>query len=90
VGGIYNHIELEAEDGDLVADSGHELGWEAGAGFAIPLGQRFAVTPGVRYRTFSAQLDLGDGRMDVDLSYVVIDVGMSYAFGRRPVRTALR
>ena len=87
-GAIYSHMEVETEDGDALFDSGHELGWEAGGGLFIPVGQRFALTPGVRYRTFSAGLDEGAG--NVDLSYVALDIGLSYSFGGRQVRTAAR
>ena len=89
-GVLYNHIETESEGGETLADSGHELGWEAGSGVIIPIGERFALTPGVRYRTFSAELDQGQGAANVDLSYVAFDIGLSYSFGPRPVRTAVR
>lgn len=37
-GGTYDHIELENASGDLVADSGHGMGWEAGTGVVFSLG----------------------------------------------------
>lgn len=88
-GAIYNHVELENGDGDRVADSGHELGWEAGTGASIPIGRRFALTPGVRYRTFSGEVDAGTGPIDVNVSYVALEVGIAYQFGAR-VFSALR
>lgn len=80
-GGIYNHIELEDDEGDIVSDSGHELGWEAGAGLSVKLGTRFALTPGVRYRTFSTELDVGDTTVPVDLSYVTAEIGFTWTPG---------
>lgn len=79
-GAVYNHIEVE-DGSDIIADSGHELGWEAGAGVSFAIGRSFALTPGVRYRTFSAELDLGDGGRNVDLSYVTAEVGLAWSFG---------
>jgi opacity protein-like surface antigen len=89
-GAVYNHIELEDNDGDIVADSGHEFGWEVGGGVSIPLNPRFALTPGVRYRTLSADLDVGAGNVPVDLSYVAIELGIAYSFGARPMAAAMR
>lgn len=89
-GGIYNHIELEKKNGDLIGDSDFEFGWEAGGGLVIPVSERFALMPGARYRTFTADLEMGAGPVEVDLSYVTIDLGIVYRFGARPVMTALR
>jgi outer membrane protein W len=87
-GGVYDHIEMESqEDGadDLSAD--HVLGWEAGAGAAIALGQTWSLLPGVRYRTFSPELDvLGGG---VDVSYVSFEIGIAKTFGG-PALAAIR
>lgn len=82
-GAVYNHIELEDGD-DIIADSGHEFGWEAGAGLAIPVARHIALMPGVRYRTLSVDLDAGAGKAPVDLSYLTLEVGMHIAFGVPP------
>lgn len=82
-GGIYSHIELENDDGDVIADSGHELGWEAGGGVSIPISGRFALTPGFRYRTFSTDLEVNGTRIPVDMSYVAAELGVSWSFGAR-------
>ena len=37
-GATYDHIEIEDADGDLIGDSDHGVGWEAGAGVAFPVG----------------------------------------------------
>ena len=36
-GATYDHVELESEGGDITADSGHGLGWEAGSGLVFAL-----------------------------------------------------
>jgi opacity protein-like surface antigen len=82
-GAIYNHIELENVDGDVIADSGHELGWEAGGGVSVPISERFAITPGFRYRTFSTDLELNGARIPVDMSYLAAELGFSWSFGAR-------
>jgi opacity protein-like surface antigen len=80
VGGIANHIELENADGDIVSDSGHGLGWEAGAGLAVPIGDRVRLTPGARYRALSRDVEMGGVTAAVDLRYVTLGMGIAYAF----------
>ena len=80
-GGLYDHIEVENSAGSIIGDSGHELGWEVGGGLSVRLGQRFAVTPGARYRSLSATLDGGQGAVPVDLTYLAVDVGIVWLIG---------
>lgn len=80
-GGVYDHVELEGDDNNDTLSSDHTLGWEAGAGAAIALGGRWSLLPGVRYRSFSPDLAVLGG--EVDMNYVNIDVGISYTFGGR-------
>ena len=80
VGGMANHIELEDGAGDIIADSGHGLGWEAGAGVTVPVGQRVSLTPGLRYRALSRDLEVGGGASTMDLRYVVVGMGVAYVF----------
>jgi opacity protein-like surface antigen len=89
-GGMYAHIEIEDENGDLAADTDHELGWEAGGGVSVPIGQRFTLTPGVRYRTLSADLVADDITTPVDLSYIAAEIGLQFRLGARASTTALR
>jgi opacity protein-like surface antigen len=79
-GGTVNHIEIENDDGDIVADTDHGLGWEVGGGLTIPLRDRLALTPGVRYRALSRDLALGQTTRSVSLRYVTATVGLTIAF----------
>ena len=79
-GGIYDHAEIEDSDGEIVADSGHGLGWEIGGGLALPIARAWKVTPGVRYRMLSRDIDIGDARTEIDLSYAALELGFSRVF----------
>jgi hypothetical protein len=79
-GGTYKHIEIEDEEGELVADSGHGLGWEAGLGLVMSVGERWTVTPGVRFRSLSRDLDLGIAEEPVDLRYLAFELGAAWTF----------
>lgn len=89
-GGLYAHIEVEDGTGMLVSDSDHELGWEAGGGFRVPIAYRIALTPGVRYRSLSADLVSGGETTPVDLSYLTAEIGLQFSIGGRPSAAALR
>lgn len=79
-GGTYNHIEVENSDGDMVADSGHGVGWEAGGGLAYGFAGSWSLTPGVRYRSLSRDVEIGGTTTDVDLQYVAFEVGLARFF----------
>lgn len=80
-GGIFNHVEIENDDaGDLIADSKHTLGFEAGGGLDVTLNDRWSVTPGVRYRWFEPKVRSGGAESSSTLSYVTFDIGIALKF----------
>lgn len=79
-GGIYNHIEVESSDGDITADSDHGLGWQIEGGLAFELGNRWMLKPGIRYRSLSRDIDIGNTTTDVDLTVFNLSVGISKTF----------
>jgi hypothetical protein len=79
-GGTYNHIEIEDDGGNLVADSEHGLGWEVAAGVLIPFGDNWHLSPGIRYRSLSRDIEIEDETTPVDLSYLALEVGFSRSF----------
>ena len=80
LGGTANHIEVENRRGRLISDTGHGLGWEAGGGLTVPVSTRLMLTPGLRYRALSRDLELGDVATPVDLRYVTVGLGLAYRF----------
>ena len=79
-GGTLNHIEIENNEGDIVADSKQGLGWEIGAGMVCSLGDCWNLSPGVRYRFLSRDLEIGDSSTPVDLTYLAVEMGLSRSF----------
>lgn len=71
--------ELEVEETE-VGDA--KMGFEVGAGIAIPLGQRIRVTPAVGYRQYNIEgLSLGGVlNTDMNVSYLNAGVGLNIAF----------
>jgi len=89
-GALYQHLELENAKGSIVSSSNHDFGWEIGAGVRMATASRLAITPGVHYRTFATDLDLGAGPELVDLSCLALEVGLSWTFGGGRVALASR
>lgn len=80
-GGTYKHVEIEDATGEIVADTEHGLGYEAGAGVLLPLGQgtwRLAAT--VRYRALDRDFVIGDDTRAGQLRYVGLELGVSRRF----------
>jgi hypothetical protein len=79
-GGTANHIELESDNGSPIFDSGHGLGWEVGAGLIVPVAPRLQLTPGVRYRALSRDIEIDGVTTPADLNYVTVGMGLAYRF----------
>ena len=79
-GAVSNHIEVENESGEIIADSGHGLGWQVEGGIVIPLTEKWRLLPGVRYRSISRHIQLGSVTTGVDLNYLSFGVGISRLF----------
>lgn len=77
-GGVFDHAEME-NGASLTADSDHSLGWEVGAGISLPIGS-FLLTPGVRYRSFSPDLDMSGLTASTDLAYFATELGFVFRF----------
>jgi len=56
-GAIYNHLEIENKD-EITADSGHEFGWEIGAGVQFTLGEKWQLRPQIGYRMLQKLISL--------------------------------
>jgi hypothetical protein len=79
-GGTYKHIEIANVDGDIVDDSGHELGLEAGGGVVVPLGTNWRLTPTVRFRTLTPQFEIAGLTTKADMRYAGVEIGVSRRF----------
>lgn len=80
LGGTYNHIEIENNDGDIIIDSGHGLGWQAETGLVIPLSEKFSLLPSLRYRSLNRDIEIENVITSVDLNYLSAGVGLSWSF----------
>ncbi len=78
--GLYNHIEVENSDGDIIHDTGHGLGWQLAAGIDLPVGGKWSLTPGLKFNALSRELDMGVVTEDLDLRYLTVRIGVAKGF----------
>jgi len=79
-GGIYKHLEVENNTGEIIADSGHGLGWQVEGGLSVGLGNKFSLMPSIRYQALSRELKLNTSNIPVDLNYISLGLGLSWRF----------
>jgi hypothetical protein len=79
-GAIYNHIETEDENGNVIDDSGHGWGWQAESGLSITICPRLSIQPTLRYRSLAREINKGDGATAVDLRYISAGAGLQWKF----------
>ncbi len=83
-GALSNHIEVENEDGDIIADSGHGydagFGWQVETGLSIPLSDSWNLMPSLRYRSLPRDLTIDQITTSVDLNYLSVGVGLTKTF----------
>lgn len=79
LGGLYRQLSFSAGEEQLSSESA--AGFQAGAGVSFALLRRIRVGPALHYRSYSAELDLGGLPSEtVDVSHILLDVGLSYRF----------
>jgi hypothetical protein len=76
----YKHVEVEDEAGELVADSGHEPGFEVGGGIVLPLGESWRLAPSLRYRSLQPAFEIEGVTRETALRYAALELGLSYRF----------
>jgi len=79
-GATFNQTSINLSDSgsSVGVDSDRSVGYEVGAGLAFSVAPKISLTPGVRYRSHTA--DFGDdgsgGDNKVDANYFAVDLGI--------------
>ena len=79
-GGLYNHIETENEDGDVINDSGHGFGYQLAAGIDIPVGRNWSLTPGLKFQSLERDSEFNNVSTEMNYSYLQLRFGILKTF----------
>lgn len=79
-GATYNHLELENNYGDTIADSGHGFGYQIEVGLNYYLGIDFDLRPTIRYRALSRDVNIESASQNIDLNYLSFGLGIAKSF----------
>ena len=79
-GGLYNHIESENAEGDIINDTGHGLGFQVAGGVNFNLGKNWSLNPGVKFNSLNQDSDFEGASMNMDYQYISVRVGLVKQF----------
>lgn len=80
VGGLYNHIEIENTDGDIIGNTGHGLGFQLAAGIDYTLGKNWSITPGLKFNYLIRDVEMGGVTTNLNHNYLSLRVGFLKRF----------
>ncbi len=78
--GLYNHIELENNDGEIIHDTKHGYGYQVAGGIDVKLGSKWSITPGVKFNSLKRESEYSGKSTDFNLNYLSISIGILKKF----------
>jgi len=79
-GGLYNHIETENAEGEIINDTGHGLGYQLAGGFDIPIGTSWSIAPMIKYNSLKREGNFGETVNTLDYNYISVRIGIIKKF----------
>lgn len=79
-GAIFNHIEVENDNGELLEDTGHGAGLQIAAGMDFKLGSSWSIVPTVKYHSLNRPMNSEGSMIDTKFNYLSVRVGILKMF----------
>lgn len=79
-GALYNHIETENSDGEIIIDTGHDWGWQIDAGIDIPVGDKWSFTPGLKFNSLNRDAVFNSENIEMEYKYISVKIGFNRNF----------
>ena len=80
LGGVYNFVKTKSEAPVFTEVFGDGLGWQAGFGLNIFMGNNWQVRPGIKYKALSRDIMTKPLNQQVDLNYFSMGLGIAKIF----------
>jgi len=77
---LYNHIEIENEEGDIINDSKHGYGWQIAGGVDIKLSEKCSLTPGVKFNSLTRNIYFEGVTRELNQNYLSFRIGFLKRF----------
>jgi len=68
--GLYNHIETENADGEIINDSQHGFGYQFGGGINYSLPKNWSLNAGIKYNSLSRESEFENVTATLDYKYI--------------------
>lgn len=79
-GALYNKLEVNDADGDLLRETDHEWGWQTAAGVDVKLGDMLHILPTVKFNSLTTEMLDESGMNDANLRYLSYGLGVRMMF----------
>lgn len=79
-GGLYNHIEIENNDGDIIGDTGHGLGCQFATGIEYTIGKNWSLLPGIKFNHLNRDVEIGETVKNLNHNYLSLRIGFLKRF----------
>ena len=79
-GALYNHIETENANGDILNDTGHGFGYQLAGGVDINLGSNWSLTPGLKFNSLKRDSEFEGTLLKLDYQYISPRIGITKRF----------
>lgn len=79
-GALYNHVETENADGDIINNTGHGLGFQLAGGIDINLGKNWSLTPGLKFNSLSRDTEFEGTPKKLKYQYISARIGFTKKF----------
>ena len=79
-GALYNHIETENDEGDIINDTKHGPGFQLAGGIDFNLGNNWSLTPGLKFNYLSPETEYQGTQAQLDYQYISVRIGIGKKF----------
>lgn len=77
---LYSHIETENNDGEIISDTGHGLGFQVAGGLEVSIGNNWSLAPSLKFNSLSGETELEGVNYELEHRYVSARLGFIKRF----------